>query len=271
MDAILTDFKKDRSLYPSVIEALVTSISPTIGASEDRRQELKELLTVLKPTPRLCPSTTALIEEVLLYEREHGIGAGGPVTDATTLPRIGNAAIWKGDITRLSNIDAVVNAANSAMLGCFQRNHPCIDNAIHLRSGPQLRVACHEYMTARQHEPEPTGSALVTPAFALPCKHVIHTVGPIHNPALPPDVEMLAQTYTSVLNACKEHNIRSVALCCISTGIFGFPNEEAADIAVETTYNWMKKNPRVLDLVVFNVFLQKDLDLYQPLVAKMFN
>ena len=170
--------------------------------------------------------------------------------------------LWQGDITTLE-VDAIVNAANSALLGCFSPNHGCIDNAIHTFAGVQLRLACHEIMRTQGHE-EPTGTAKITPGFNLPAKHVLHTVGPIVSGRLTEKhCEQLASCYESCLKRATENSLKSVAFCCISTGVFGFPQREAAKIAVETVTAFQKEHP--ID-VVFNVFKEADLRIYQALL-----
>ena len=170
--------------------------------------------------------------------------------------------LWQGDITTLA-ADAIVNAANSALLGCFSPNHGCIDNAIHTYAGVQLRLACHELMQAQGHE-EPTGCAKITPGFNLPAKYVLHTVGPIVSGRLTErHCKELASCYESCLKLAAEHGLTSVAFCCISTGVFGFPQKEAAEIAVETVAAFQKEHP--ID-AVFNVFKEADLRIYQALL-----
>lgn len=170
--------------------------------------------------------------------------------------------LWQGDITTLA-IDAIVNAANSALLGCFSPNHGCIDNAIHTYAGVQLRLACDRIMRAQGHE-EPTGGAKITPGFNLPAKYVLHTVGPIVSGRLAErHCKELASCYESCLKLAAEHGLTSVAFCCISTGVFGFPQREAAKIAVETVAAFQKERP--ID-VVFNVFKEADLHIYQALL-----
>ncbi len=170
--------------------------------------------------------------------------------------------LWRGDITTLE-VDAIVNAANSALLGCFSPNHSCIDNAIHTYAGVQLRLACHEIMRTQGHE-EPTGTAKITPGFNLPAKHVLHTVGPIVSGRLTErHCKELASCYTSCLELAAAHGLNSVAFCCISTGVFGFPQREAAKIAVETVTAFQQKTP--ID-AVFNVFKEADLRIYQALL-----
>ena len=175
--------------------------------------------------------------------------------------------IWQGDITRL-RVDAIVNAANSQMLGCFHPLHKCIDNAIHSAAGVQLREECHQMMLRQGHE-EPTGTAKITKAYNLPCKHVIHTVGPIVPTGIPTKLqqEQLASCYRSVMLIANENNLESVAFCCISTGEFRFPNQLAAEIAVKTVSDFFVENPECsIKQVVFNVFKDVDKRLYEGLL-----
>ena len=175
--------------------------------------------------------------------------------------------IWQGDITRLK-VDAIVNAANSQMLGCFHPLHKCIDNAIHSAAGVQLREECHQLMLQQGHE-EPTGQAKITKAYNLPCKYVIHTVGPIIPNGIPTEFqrEQLASCYRSIMACADENGLESVAFCCISTGEFRFPNELAAEIAVKTVSDYLSTHPNTsLKHVVFNVFKDIDKDIYQRLL-----
>lgn len=172
--------------------------------------------------------------------------------------------LWRGDITTLS-CDAIVNAANSQMLGCFVPCHGCIDNMIHTMSGVQLRLACHELMRAQGHS-EPTGSAKITPGFNLPAKYVLHTVGPIVNGMLLREhKELLASCYRSCLALASGNGARSVAFCCISTGVFRFPRQKAAEIAVETVEKYLESDSSI-ERVIFNVFSHDDLLTYQALL-----
>lgn len=171
--------------------------------------------------------------------------------------------LWQGDITTL-DCDAIVNAANSQMLGCFQPCHGCIDNAIHTFSGVQLRACCYELMKEQGHE-EPTGQAKITPAYNLPCKYVLHTVGPIVSGRLTErHCELLRSCYLSCLALAEENGCESVAFCCISTGVFGFPQREAAQIAVETVREYRKTHNIK---VTFNVFKDEDLMIYRKLLS----
>ena len=180
-------------------------------------------------------------------------------------------SLWQGDITRLK-VGAIVNAANSQMLGCFVPCHRCIDNAIHSAAGMQLRAECNHIMQkkrmqyGRKYE-EPTGTAVLTKAYNLPCDYVIHTVGPIVygglNNALRQD---LHNCYESALKCCMENDIKSIAFCCISTGEFHFPNGEAAKIAWETVLNFLQTHDKAMERVIFNVFKDSDREIYERLV-----
>ena len=180
--------------------------------------------------------------------------------------------LWQGDITTLK-VDAIVNAANSQMLGCFCPCHGCIDNAIHTYAGIQLRNECHALMEekrkiyGRDYE-EPTGRAMITKGYNLPCRYVIHTVGPIISGRLQKkDCEQLSDCYCSCLEAALENKIRSIAFCCISTGEFHFPNDKAAQIAVETVREFQRTNRDQVE-VVFNVFKDIDYEIYRELLTK---
>ena len=172
--------------------------------------------------------------------------------------------LWQGDITTLK-CDAIVNAANSGMTGCYIPNHRCIDNAIHTYAGVELRLAGEELME-QQGYPEPTGQAKITPAFNLPCRYVLHTVGPIINGRVTKvDKELLASCYRSCLELAAENSLESVAFCCISTGEFHFPNDLAAEIAVQTVKEFLKKQTSVKK-EIFNVFKDLDKAIYEKLL-----
>ena len=175
--------------------------------------------------------------------------------------------IWQGDITRLK-VDAIVNAANSQMLGCFHPLHKCIDNAIHSAAGVQLREECYHLMLQQDHE-EPTAQAKITKAYNLPCKYVIHTVGPIIPNGTPTEFqkEQLASCYRNIMACADENGLESIAFCCISTGEFQFPNELAAEIAVKTVSDYLSAHPNTsLKHIVFNVFKDVDKEIYQRLL-----
>lgn len=172
--------------------------------------------------------------------------------------------IWKGDITRLK-VGAIVNAANSGMTGCYQPCHNCIDNCIHTYAGIQLRLKCAEIMEQQGHE-EPTGQAKITPAYNLPCDYVIHTVGPIVQGTLTQEhEELLASCYKSCLDIAEANGVDSIAFCCISTGVFMFPNERAAEIAVKTMKEYKEKTESSIK-VIFNVFKDPDEEIYRKLL-----
>lgn len=223
----------------------------------EQKRLLRGLFNVRPPKP--ASAEFLAVQDAYLKEatREKGVTA---LSDLT--PVKPHLYLWRGDITTLA-VDAIVNAANSALLGCFSPNHGCIDNAIHTFSGVQLRLACDAIMRAQGH-PEPTGGAKLTPGFNLPAKYVLHTVGPIvSGPLAERHKQALASCYSSCLALAAEHGLKSVAFCCISTGVFGFPQNEAAKIAVDTVTAFQKDCP--ID-VVFNVFKEADLRLYQALL-----
>ncbi len=171
--------------------------------------------------------------------------------------------LWQGDITTLK-VDAIVNAANSALLGCFAPLHACIDNCIHTFAGIQLRLACNEIMQKQGHE-EGTGLCKITPAFNLPSRFVLHTVGPIiYTRVGEREKLLLASCYKNCLETASQNQLESVAFCCISTGVFRFPQDLAAQIAVETVENWLLENPdSSVKKIVFNVFGNRDLEIYK--------
>ena len=228
---------------------------------QEQRDLLRGLMNVRMPEP-LSDEFFKIQDEYLQIEN-----AKDEFVDMDELPPVKSDSrlyLWQGDITRLK-ADAIVNAANSQMLGCFQPMHSCIDNIIHSKAGIQLRLECNRIMQEQGHE-EPTGQAKITPGYNLPCKHIIHTVGPIVHGRLTKEHErLLASCYISCLNLAEENGLESIAFCCISTGVFMFPNERAAEIAVET----VKKN---LDdtgsniKVIFNVFKDIDYLFYKNLL-----
>lgn len=174
--------------------------------------------------------------------------------------------LWRGDITRLE-CGAIVNAANSDMTGCYQPCHNCIDNCIHTYAGIQLRLKCAEIMEKQGHE-EPTGRAKITPAYNLPCQYVIHTVGPIVQRRLTKrHCDLLASCYRSCLKLANENGVDSIAFCCISTGVFMFPNEKAAKIAVQTVKQYRAETGSTIE-VIFNVFKEQDERIYQKLLGQ---
>ena len=210
-------------------------------------QLLRGLLNIREP--RRIGTDFLQIQDAYLQEETAAKG----ITDAADLmPLQPGLYLWQGDITTLK-CDAIVNAANSDMTGCYCPNHSCIDNAIHTYAGVQLRLACAEIID-RQGHPEPTGQAKITAAFDLPCRYVLHTVGPIINGRVTKaDKELLSSCYRSCLELAAEKGLESVAFCCISTGEFHFPNQLAAEIAVQTVKEFLQ-TPTSIKKVIFNVF-----------------
>ncbi|MCC8184257.1 protein-ADP-ribose hydrolase [Cloacibacillus porcorum] len=226
---------------------------------EEKRALLRALFNLRPPLP--ADERLLAVQDEYLAEE---LRARGTTLAAELAPLSGDICLWQGDITTLA-ADAVVNAANSAMLGCFVPCHRCIDNAIHTYAGIQLRLACHELMERQGHE-EPTGGAKITPAFNLPSRYVIHTVGPIVYASLTRrERDELASCYRSCLKLAKENGLKSVAFCCISTGEFRFPNAAAAQIAVDTVREFLKEEG-VGMRVIFNVFKDIDREIYAGLL-----
>ena len=217
----------------------------------------------LRP-PHACSEDFLAVQDAYLQEltREKGIVDAAGLTPSAIHPQL---YLWQGDITRLQ-VDAIVNAANSQMLGCWEPNHGCIDNIIHTMSGVQLRRDCAALMDAQGHD-EPTGRAKLTPAYNLPCRYVLHTVGPIVHGALTEEhCNLLAASYQNCLETAAEHGLQSVAFCCISTGVFGFPNAPAARIAIDTARKFLEHSTSVQQ-IVFNVFKDEDKCIYQTLLS----
>lgn len=231
-----------------------------VPSDEESQKKLLRALMNVRP-PRACSSEFLEVQDAYLTAETAAKG----ITDLSELtPVRENLYLWQGDITTL-RCDAIVNAANSGMTGCYVPNHRCIDNCIHSFAGIELRLACASLMKRQGHE-EPTGQAKITPAFNLPCKYVIHTVGPIVSGWLTSrDCSLLASCYRSCLHLAVEQGLKSIAFCCISTGEFHFPNEKAAQIAVETVENYFEETGKRID-VIFNVFKEEDLKIYQNLL-----
>ena len=226
-----------------------------------QRRLLRSLMNVRPPLP--LPAEFLKVQDALLSAEaaEKGVVDGASLPAAAD-PRL---ALWQGDITRL-RADAIVNAANSQLLGCFVPCHGCIDNAIHSAAGLQLRDACSRLMQAQGH-PEPNGRAKLTEGYNLPARYVLHTVGPvIRGPVTRRDRADLAACYRSCLELAAEHGLRSVAFCCISTGEFHFPNREAAEIAVHTVRAFLDRTATTIERVIFNVFQDVDLAIYRRLL-----
>lgn len=232
----------------------------------DTEQEQRRLLRSLMNVRPPAPLQEAFVREQDLLLREEAQARGVVhVDDLPTVPGDPRLVLWQGDITRL-DADAIVNAANSALLGCFIPCHNCIDNAIHSAAGLQLRQACAAQMQAQGHE-EPVGQAKLTPAFNLPSRYVLHTVGPCVTGAVTQTQQReLAACYRACLSLAAQHGLRSVAFCCISTGVFHFPNALAARIAVQTVRACLSEGTSV-QKVVFNVFKDEDRALYEALLG----
>jgi O-acetyl-ADP-ribose deacetylase (regulator of RNase III) len=234
-----------------------------IPESPDEQWQLLRSLMNVRPAQPI-PDDFLKIQDEYLTERiaNHGIVDGLALAAIETDPRL---VVWKGDITTL-RIDAIVNAANSQMEGCWHPCHACIDNCIHTYSGVQLRMRCHQIMMEQGH-PEPTGQAKITPGYNLPAKFVLHTVGPIIDHGLTErDCDLLASCYFSCLKLAEECGCHSIAFCCISTGVFRFPQEKAAEIAVRTVKTFLDKGSAI-SRVVFNVFTAEDERIYQKMVS----
>ena len=234
-----------------------------IPADEQKQKDLlRSLMNVRMPKP-VSQDFLKIQDEYLQEERDmRGIVESAELPSVPGDPRL---VLWQGDITTL-RADAIVNAANSALLGCFHPLHTCIDNIIHSRSGIQLRLLCDKMMKAQGHE-EPTGTAKITPAFNLPSTYILHTVGPIiYGPVTRQDCSKLASCYRSCLELAVENGCQSIAFCCISTGEFHFPNEKAAETAVQTVRSFLNERQQNIR-VIFNVFKDADLCIYQKLLG----
>ena len=254
LDYLVEEFKTDSVRYKDLT---------TPSDTEGKRQLLRSLMNIRMPGE--MDESVLEIQDDYLQERirENGI------VELSDIPEIRDGiSIWQGDITRLRG-DAIVNAANSQMLGCFVPMHTCIDNCIHTFAGIQLRAECSRQMKkmraryGRDYE-QPTAVPMLTDAYNLPAKKVIHVVGPIVQDDLTPELEQdLADCYTNTLELCAENDLRSVAFCCISTGVFRFPNKRAAEIAVHTVKQWLETHPGKVDRVIFNVFKDEDRRYYE--------
>ena len=262
-----------------------------IPEDEEEQWQLLRSLFNVRP-PKAASADFLRVQDEYLSEK---IRLRGIVDSACLAPVKADNRIflWQGDITTLA-CDAIVNAANSALLGCWQPCHSCIDNIIHTLSGVQLRIRCNEIMQAQGHEEE-TGKAKITPGYNLPARYVLHTVGPIISAGNEPggrartsvlrlpresnslqgnwtvgylrkkDCELLAGCYRSCLELAAANGLKSIAFCCISTGVFAFPQEKAAQIAVETVSDFLKTDSSIRQ-VIFNVFTDKDLAIYRNLL-----
>ena len=267
LDYLVKAFKADSAEYKDL---------PVPDDTEGKRRILRSLMNIRMPRP--IPEDVLLIQDEYLRELavERGIVQIGDIPTSseaygTTSPFSDKLSLWQGDITRLA-ADAIVNAANSQMLGCFIPMHSCIDNCIHTFAGVQLRAECHWQMEElrRINGPDyeqPTSVPMLTDAYDLPAKKVIHIVGPIVEYSLTKELEQdLASCYTNTLDLCLREGLRSVAFCCISTGVFRFPKERAAEIAVASVRAWISEHADGMDRVIFNVFNDKDKALYERIL-----
>lgn len=257
LDTLVEAFKADSVQYKDL---------QTPADTEGKRRILRSLMNIRMPK-KLDDSVLTVQDE---YLRERVLENG--IVTLSEIPVIRNGmSIWQGDITRLA-VDAIVNAANSQMLGCFVPMHTCIDNCIHTFAGVQLRAECSRQMNqlrikyGKDYE-QPTAVPMLTDAYNLPAKKVIHIVGPIVQYELTPELEMdLADCYLNTLDMCLDNNLKSVAFCCISTGVFHFPNKQAAEIAVSTVDSWLSQHPGAIERVIFNVFKDEDKKNYEELI-----
>ena len=258
LDTLIEAFKADSVQYKDL---------HTPEDNEGKRRILRSLMNIRMPK-KLDDSVLAIQDEYLRERiRENGI------VTLSDIPIIRDSlSIWQGDITRLA-VDAIVNAANSQMLGCFVPMHTCIDNCIHTFAGVQLRAECSRQMNqlriryGKDYE-QPTAVPMLTDGYNLPAKKIVHVVGPIVEGRLTPALEKdLADCYRNTLDLCAENGLRSVAFCCISTGVFRFPNRRAAAIAVETVTGWLEEHQGMIDRVIFNVFKDEDKEYYERLLC----
>ena len=247
-----------------LIEKLLQERREYMGVSlpteEEQRRLLRGLMNLRPPAP--VSGEFLRVQDEYLRERLKERGVTQLVDLRPVQPGL---YLWQGDITTLE-VDAIVNAANSGMTGCYVPCHGCIDNAIHTYAGMQLRLECAEIMRKQGHEEE-TGHAKITGGYNLPCRYVLHTVGPIVSGTLTKEHEQqLASCYRSCLDLAAENNCKSLAFCCISTGEFHFPRERATEIAVETVKAWQARHTGELE-VVFNVFKDSDREIYEKLLG----
>lgn len=261
VDCLIAYLKKENSGYDTLQEPY---------DYEGKRRLLRILMNVRFPME--ISEEYVVMQDALLREEaeEKGIvelediSPIGELYLCTTIKNVEKMSLWRGDITRLS-VDAIVNAANSQLLGCFVPCHGCIDNVIHSAAGVELRNECAQIMELQGHE-EPTGKAKITKGYNLPAKHVIHTVGPIVGMEVTKkQKEELKSCYVSCLKLAEKNGLKSIAFCCISTGEFHFPNKLAAQIAVETVDQYLSGSN--LERVIFNVFKEEDEHIYRKLFA----
>ena len=235
---------------------------PIPADEQGQKDLLRALMNVREPKP-ISQDFLKIQDEYLSAERNlRGVVDGWSLPSIPSNP---NIVLWQGDITTLT-VDAIVNAANSKLRGCFYPCHSCIDNIVHSRSGIQLRLLCDDIMN-RQGYDEPTGKAKITPAFNLPSRYILHTVGPIVSGRVTRrDRALLASCYRACLTLAVQKGCKSIAFCCISTGEFHFPNEEAAEIAIAAVEDFLRNGNEPVR-VIFDVFKDADLRIYQKLLG----
>lgn len=260
----MTRSEQIQALNETLLAEMPAYQSQAVSFPKDQtaqRRLLRSLMNVRPPMP-LNREFLVMQDALLSAERDSkGVVDGAALPAVSGHPRI---AVWKGDITRLK-VDAIVDADNSALLGCFCPCHGCIDNAIHSAAGLQLRDECNQIMQAQGH-PEPNGRAKLTKGYNLPARYVLHTVGPIvQGRVTGRNREELASCYRSCLELAVEHGLESVAFCCISTGEFHFPNQQAAEIAVETVTDFLRQDMSI-KRVIFNVFKDIDETIYRRIL-----
>ena len=271
-----TKFKETNELIKEIEKEIGREINyvATEENKEDTMRIIRSYLNQRSPDP-ISDNFLTLIDHYLADFRydEHVVSLDEIPTIKQQFPKSKThnsdvLSLFQGDITLLA-CDAIVNAANDQMLGCFCPMHKCIDNCIHTFASPRLRDDMNKIMTL-QRKYEETGEAKITRAYDLPCKFVLHTVGPIYgNQPKEESRRLLESCYTKCLDLASEvPECKSVAFCCISTGVFGYPNKSAAKIAVEATNKWIDAHKGRFERVIFNVFLQKDLDIYQSILSE---
>lgn len=235
----------------------------SIPADEQEQKDLLRSLMNVRMPKAISKEFLAIQDEYLTEENAQGTITD--LADLTPTTKDERIYLWQGDITALK-VDAIVNAANSQMCGCFRPMHNCVDNIIHSKAGIELRLRCNDIVRAQGHE-EPTGKAKITPGYNLPCQYVLHTVGPIVEGRLQKKhEEQLASCYRSCLELAQQYGVQSIAFCCISTGVFMFPNKRAAEIAVQTVRQYYEKTGSQMK-VVFNVFKDEDLAIYNEIFS----
>lgn len=235
----------------------------SIPADEQEQKDLLRSLMNVRMPKAISKEFLAIQDEYLTEENAQGTITD--IADLTPTTQDERIYLWQGDITALK-VDAIVNAANSQMCGCFRPMHNCVDNIIHSKAGIELRLRCNDIMRAQGHE-EPNGKAKITPGYNLPCQYVLHTVGPIVEGRLQKKhEEQLASCYRSCLELAQQYGVQSIAFCCISTGVFMFPNKRAAEIAVQTVRQYYEETGSQMK-VVFNVFKDEDLAIYNEIFS----